>query len=232
MTELLVSVRSAREALLALQAGVHLIDVKEPRRGSLGAAPPRVWRDVAAQVQQQVPLSVALGELVELDASLCTSVPSEYAYAKVGLAGCAQNDWQPRLAEAWSRLPHGVQPVAVIYADWQRALAPPPADVLSLVADADCRAVLIDTAIKDGTTLLTHCRCSELAALLNAARSQMVDVVVLAGSLSPVDFAELLPLEPDYIAVRTAACAGGRNGPLDPDRLQALLALLRQPARR
>lgn len=232
MTGLLVSVRSGREAVLALQAGVHLIDVKDPCRGSLGAAPPHVWQEVAERVQRQVPLSLALGELVELDASLCTSVPGEYAYAKVGLAGCAQIAWQRRLSEAWSGLPHGVQPVAVIYADWQRALAPPPPDVLALAADVSCRAVLIDTAIKDGTTLLTHYRCGELAALLNAARSQMVEAVVLAGSLMPADITALLPLVPDYIAVRTAACAGGRDGPLDPDRLRGLLALLHQPARR
>lgn len=232
MTGLLVSVRSGREAALALQAGVHLIDVKDPRRGSLGAASLHVWQEVAERVQQQVPLSLALGELAELDVSVCTSVPGAYAYAKVGLAGCARTSWQRRLTEAWSRLPHGVQPVAVIYADWQRALAPPPEDVLALAAEAGCRAVLIDTAIKDGTTLLAHCRWAELAALLNAARSQMVEAVVLAGSLMPADITAVLPLAPDYIAVRTAACTGGRNGPLDADRLHTLLALLHHPAQR
>ena len=38
MTGLLVSVRSASEARVALAAGVDVIDVKEPNRGSLGAA--------------------------------------------------------------------------------------------------------------------------------------------------------------------------------------------------
>ena len=38
MTRLLVSVRDALEARVAMGAGVDLIDVKEPRRGSLGRA--------------------------------------------------------------------------------------------------------------------------------------------------------------------------------------------------
>ena len=41
MPKLLVSVRNAHEAGLALDAGVDLIDVKEPSRGALGAASPR-----------------------------------------------------------------------------------------------------------------------------------------------------------------------------------------------
>ena len=37
MTQLLVSVRDAAEALFAVAAGADLIDVKEPSRGPLGA---------------------------------------------------------------------------------------------------------------------------------------------------------------------------------------------------
>ncbi len=44
MTKLLVSVRSVDEAEMVLEAGVDLIDVKEPRSGSLGAALPEVWQ--------------------------------------------------------------------------------------------------------------------------------------------------------------------------------------------
>src|SRR5690606_38342384 len=46
MTQLLVSVRNRAEALAALAGGADLIDVKEPWRGSLGAAPPHVMEEV------------------------------------------------------------------------------------------------------------------------------------------------------------------------------------------
>ena len=65
MTRLLVSVRSADEARTALAAGVDLIDVKEPARGSLGAASPGVVADVVGAVAGRVPVSAALGELFE-----------------------------------------------------------------------------------------------------------------------------------------------------------------------
>jgi hypothetical protein len=231
VTRLLVSVRSPEEASLALEAGVHLIDVKEPRHGSLGAASPRVWREVADCVAGLAPLSLALGELREFHPPQSASVPPQYGYAKLGLAGCAQHAWQDRLLEAWQSLPPAVQPVAVIYADWQRAAAPPPQDVLAVAAASGCRAILLDTAEKDGSTLLAHCPLEELARLVETARG-LAAMVVLGGSLSAVEIAAVLPLAPDYIAVRGAACAGGRSGRLDPQRIQELLARLPQPARR
>lgn len=230
-TRLLVSVRSAEEASLALTAGVHLIDVKEPRRGSLGAASPQVWSEVADCVAGLAPLSLALGELREFHRAHILSVPPQYAYAKLGLAGCAQLDWRKRLLEAWQSLPPTMQPVAVIYADWQRAAAPSPQDVLAAAAASGCRTILVDTAVKDGSTLLAHCPLRELARLVDAARG-LAAMVVLGGSLSAVEIAAVLPLAPDYIAVRGAACKGGRTGHLAPERIHDLLARLCQPARR
>ena len=66
MTRLLVSVRDASEALAALRGGAALIDVKEPRLGSLGAATPEVWREVRRVVPTEVPCSAALGELKDV----------------------------------------------------------------------------------------------------------------------------------------------------------------------
>jgi uncharacterized protein (UPF0264 family) len=64
MTRLLVSVRDAAEARAVLDAGAHLIDVKEPRRGSLGAADGRQVADVLNTVAGRVPVSAAMGELI------------------------------------------------------------------------------------------------------------------------------------------------------------------------
>lgn len=69
MSQLLVSVRNACEAIAAVEGGADIIDVKEPDRGSLGCAAPDVIRQIAAQIQQlprqTLPLSLALGELEE-----------------------------------------------------------------------------------------------------------------------------------------------------------------------
>src|SRR5205085_11196960 len=50
--KLLVSVRSAAEATLALRGGADWIDVKDPTRGSLGAATMATICDVAAVLDQ------------------------------------------------------------------------------------------------------------------------------------------------------------------------------------
>ena len=41
-------------------------------------------------------------------------------------------------------------------------------------------------------------------------------MLVLAGKITATDFDMLLPLEPDYLAVRGAACSADRTGQLDP----------------
>lgn len=62
---LLVSVRSAEEARLAMEAGVDVIDVKDPNRGSLGAANAEIWHSVLDVVGNAVPCSAACGELAD-----------------------------------------------------------------------------------------------------------------------------------------------------------------------
>ena len=111
MTGLLVSVRNAAEAEIALSAGVDLIDVKEPSRGSLGAADPAVWPDVCEVVGGRVPVSIALGELRDREHAedAPPGLPSSgVAYAKLGLAGgSSQHDWMRRWARCivrrWAR---------------------------------------------------------------------------------------------------------------------------------
>ena len=73
---LLVSVRNAKEALMAVRGGADIIDVKEPSKGSLGRASLENLLAIADVLRQQlqhsdrvgtepVPLSVALGEVRE-----------------------------------------------------------------------------------------------------------------------------------------------------------------------
>ena len=48
-----------------MAGGAAIIDIKEPRNGSLGAAGPRVIAEIAHQLSGTILLSVALGELLE-----------------------------------------------------------------------------------------------------------------------------------------------------------------------
>jgi uncharacterized protein (UPF0264 family) len=56
-------------------------------------------------------------------------------------------------------------------------------------------------------------------------------VSVVAGGLGEADFDQILPLRPDYLGVRGAACIGDRTGRLDARRVGRLAALAHGGAR-
>ena len=87
--------------------------------------------------------------------------------------------------------------------------------------------LLLDTWSKDGTRLLDWLPTHALDRIIRACHDSGVRVA-LAGSVGRPDIETLLPLHPDWIAVRGAACAKGRrDGPLDAVAVAALVALIR-----
>ncbi len=229
MTKLLISVRSAAEAQIAYDAGADLIDIKEPSRGSLGAADAVTVEAIARQVAGRLPLSVAMGELLEA-AVLSDSLAGRVHYAKFGLAGCRElRDWSDRWQAATARLPKGVAPVAVVYADWQSALAPEPAHVLTLARRLRCTAVLLDTFDKSRGRLTEQLGLGPLQEFI-ADVHDLGLVCVVAGSLGLSDVAAVARLMPDFVAVRGAACVGDRSGGLDPQRVRRLAAVVCAPS--
>lgn len=231
MTRLLVSVRDEIEARTALRGGADLIDVKEPDRGSLGSADPAMWRQVAAAVASRVPVSAALGESFgEHSAAALHACGDALQYAKLGLAGAANvADWWRSWQVLLDDFPAHITRVAVAYADWQAAQSPPPDEVLRRATEAGCSVLLIDTLMKDRGRLLDHLPIDELAGLVGETREAGLRIV-LAGSLTEQAIRALVPLTPDFIAVRGAACDGSRTGSIVERRVRSLRALLSQRA--
>jgi uncharacterized protein (UPF0264 family) len=228
MTRLLISVRSALEAASAADAGADLIDVKEPARGSLGAADRDTIRQVVDALAGRRPVSAAFGELRDEQGGDPATVPRTLNYAKIGLAGCALDaDW----AGGWQRwlnaLPWQVQGVAVAYADNSTAQSPDPYEILRRACDFGCAAVLVDTFDKMAGGLLDAWPLAQLERFVEACRTSGRRIV-LAGSLTEKTIRRILPLRPDFIAVRGAACSAGRAGTLDPEKVRHLVQLLKQ----
>lgn len=234
VTRLLISVRNAAEAELALSAGVTLLDVKEPLRGPLGAASTEVLQSIAAAVEHRLAeeppidgypllLSAALGELLDYEPRI---LPAGFQLAKFGLAGCAAiDDWPHKWRKAIATFPVGVEPVAVVYADYERAKAPRPADVVAVGRELGCSYVLVDTFDKTQGNLLDLWHGTEIQRLVEQVQSQALRIV-LAGSLSVSAIRRVLPLHPAVVAVRGAACGGDRNGSLDPERVGELVSVV------
>ena len=232
MTQLLVSVRNATEARLAIAGGADLIDVKEPRRGSLGPVDPSVLQSIIETAGSARPLSAALGELLLDDVSLLATQLAAVDFVKIALAGCETcPDWSGRLGGAFAQLPEHVKRVAVAYADFQQANAPPPTDVLRAAVKLDCCALLVDTFSKSHGNLLHHLSLDELRTLRRDASEQGL-LTVFAGSLRLPSLRQVLDLRPSFIAVRGAVCRHGRTGPLDAALVKELAELVEESNRR
>lgn len=226
MTRLLVSVRNAQEAQAAHRGGAQLIDLKEPRQGSLGAVPPADWPHIQAALPTGVPLSVALGELHE---PLCIERARQAAgfqFAKVGLAQSRTwPNWYDRWSAVIQALPPTVKPVAVVYADADRAATPTRNQILTAALQLRCAAVLVDTFDKTHGGLLDLWSLTELAQFCHDVQSTGL-LCVLGGSLTARQIPQLLPLAPDYIAVRGAVCEGDRTSTLRTELVASLAQLL------
>lgn len=229
MTQLLVSVRSASEAESALAGGADLIDVKEPNRGALGRADDAVITQIVEAVEGRRPVSVALGEL--LDQPL---VPGFDGLVKVGLAGCGSRaGWRDLLADflTMHALPAS-RLVAVAYADYQRARSPSPAEVCGFALTIGCPVLLLDTWRKDGSTLLDWRPFDAIRELGRACQGAGIRLA-LAGSLTEREIEKLLPMAPDVIAVRRAACPNGhRDGEIDRHAVERLAGLIHGSSRK
>jgi uncharacterized protein (UPF0264 family) len=219
-TGLLVSVRSASEAVTALEGGVDLIDVKEPTLGPLGAAATTVVREVVAVIAGRRPVSAALGEWRDWDGQ---PVPEGLRYVKWGLAGVA--DDAGAALRQMRKTPVAAEPVLVAYADHRRASSPDPVWLAERAMALGFAAFLLDTAVKDGSTLVDWIAPATLARI----RFQLADREVpmaLAGSLDEAEIRRLAPLKPDWFAVRGAACVGGRGGTVSANRVRQLKSVI------
>jgi len=224
---LLVSVRDAVEAAEALEGGATIIDVKEPRLGSLGAADPEAIAAVALVVGTRRPWTMACGELGDdaADVSVAGSIRSRLdrvlallhhsaarpAAVKIGLAGAAGTDWRRRLRAVFDSLPAGGDRVAVAYADWERAAAPSPPEVIAAAAGLGCSVLLVDTFDKSAGGLFECCSPGMPAGWVAAARAARLQVAV-AGRIAPAEIPAAWALGPDVVAVRSAVCFNGRDG--------------------
>ncbi len=99
VTRLSVSVRDVAEARLALAAAVDLLDLKNPPAVRSAPSTLRRFQEVVEFVAGRIPVSVALGELVDhaTDSSSSLAISRGASYFKLGLAvGATQPDWITR----------------------------------------------------------------------------------------------------------------------------------------
>jgi uncharacterized protein (UPF0264 family) len=87
---------------------------------------------------------------------------------------------------------------------------------------------MLDTAGKAGGSLLDAMSPPALQRVANRVHAAG-GRLGLAGSLRLADIARVLPLGPDIVGFRGAACEGGREGRLMASRVRALREELKRP---
>jgi len=230
---LLVSVRGPDEVAASLEGGADIIDAKEPAVGALGPVAPDVLRAIDCRVPLDVPLSVALGDagsVASLGAAIADLPLRRRArlYVKIAFPGDAGESDLCTLvsaaAAAAARHPAAPRVIAVVYADGDGGgrLAQ---RIRREARRAGIAGILVDTAGKEGRTLLDWWSVERLGGWVRGLRGDGIEVA-LAGSLGAAELARIAGLGPDVVGVRGAACAGGRGGSVEAARVRALRAAI------
>ncbi|ONF74506.1 (5-formylfuran-3-yl)methyl phosphate synthase [Amycolatopsis keratiniphila] len=225
---LLVSPESVQEALVCVEASEHLdvVDVKKPDEGSLGANYPWVIKEIRAAVPDDKLVSATLGDApykpgTMAQAALGATVAGA-DYIKVGLYGISTVEQGITLMRGVVRAVKDYRPDATVvaagYADAWRIGAVNPLSIPYITRESEADGAMLDTAIKDGSTLFDHVGIEECASFVADSHKYNV-FAALAGSIKSQHVADLVKIGTDVVGVRGAVCSGfDRNkGSIQPE---------------
>jgi (5-formylfuran-3-yl)methyl phosphate synthase len=202
MTGMLASVTNIEEALIALEAEVDIIDLKQPSQGALGALKTDLVRQIVRRIDGQRPVSATIGDLpmspdLIYDA-VNTMATTQVDYIKIGFF--LNGDWPATITGLSELTDLGIRLIAVLFADAQ-----PDFGIIASLAEAGFSGVMLDTQEKHHGSLLTHLTTTEIGNFINSAKTHYL-LCGLAGSLALQDIPVLLPYNPDYLGFRGALC--------------------------
>ncbi len=222
---MLASVTGPDEAEIALAGGADIIDLKDPRSGALGAVDPAIVRAAVERVAGRRPCSAVTGDLPmepgTVRAAVDTMAATGVEFVKLGVFPDADPEG---VIGTLAPVAERVQLVAVLFADLSPNLA-----LLDALTSAGFAGAMLDTARKGNGRLLDHMPVPALRRFVTACREHGL-TCGLAGALEPPDIPRLLQLEPDLLGFRSALCAEGRAGPLDPARVALVRGLIPREA--
>jgi uncharacterized protein (UPF0264 family) len=153
--QLLVSVRDAEEAGIAVAGGADIVDAKDPAQGALGPVAAPALKAIRAAVPGSLPLSAALGDIATgADVRRALElVTVELAFVKLGFHGVsdpgAVGALLAQAVRGAANLRGRPAVIAVAYADWRKHGSLAPGAFPRLIEAAGAQGLLLDTARKD-----------------------------------------------------------------------------------
>jgi uncharacterized protein (UPF0264 family) len=223
MTQLLISVTSIAEAELALAHGADIIDLKDPSQGALGALPLATIASVMTFVNSQKPVSATIGDLPMQPAAIFKAVATLTAlkidFIKIGFF--ETDNYQPCLTALQSLTQAGAKLIAVLFAE--HSYHP---DLISAIKTAGFIGVMLDTANKNGLTLMDH-YSEEQQIMFSQQVFNHGLLLGLAGSLQLKHVVAAKKINPTYIGFRGGVCnANKRQLSLDAEKIMAIRAAM------
>jgi len=202
------------EAVQAVKGGAHIIDVKNPREGSLGANFPRIIKQVKQWAPKHVEVSATIGDLPNLPgtASLAAlgAAISGAKYIKVGLFGVKTQSeailLMKEVCRAVKDYNDGAKVIAAGYADFQNVGCLNPLILPETAHQSDVDGVMVDVKMKKRGNLFDFLKYDQLENLVERSHKHGL-CVALAGSLDKEDIPKVFNLGADIIGVRRAVCS-------------------------
>lgn len=226
---LLVSPMNIEEARAALAGGADILDVKNPKEGSLGANFPWAIKAVAEMAGGRVPVSATIGDMDYKPgtASLAAlgAAFSGADYVKVGLLGVKSAEQAGDMLENIVRAVKGYdrrrKVVASAYSDYSRVDSIPPMLLPAVAESSGADVVMVDTAIKDGKSTFEFMSERGLSEFISAGQNLGLEVAI-AGTIGFQDLDLLKRIDPDIIGVRGIVCGGDRKSSIKPELVKKL----------
>lgn len=212
---LLISPINTEEALEAIEGGADIVDVKNPREGSLGANFPWVIRRVREMTPDEMLVSATLGDVPYKPGTVALAamgaLVSGADYIKVGLYGTKNYE---EAVDVMKNVVRAVKDesdaivVAAGYADAHRVGAVDPMEIPRVAADSGADLAMLDTAVKDGKSLFDFMDMEQLESFVSESRDHGLKSA-LAGSVGREHLKPLYDIGCDVVGIRGAACVGG-----------------------
>jgi len=216
--KLLVSPINIEEAKAAYNGGADIIDVKNPKEGSLGANFPWVIRSVK-EAMGKTPVSATIGDMnykpgTASLAALGAAVAGA-DYVKVGLFDIQTTeqaiDMVEHVVKSVKDYDPGKKVVISGYADYKRIYG---ADV-----------AMMDTGIKDGRSTFEFMTNEELSQFVESAHDLGL-VTAIAGNIKFEDIETINQIGPDIIGIRGCVCGGDRNSTIQQKLVEELRSMM------
>lgn len=213
---LLISPINAEEALESIEGGADIVDVKNPKEGSLGANFPWVIKNIREITPEGMHVSATLGDVPykpgTVSLAAAGAVVSGADYIKVGLYGTKNYDEALEVMEnvvkSVKEFDDNALIVASGYADAHRVGAVDPMEIPRVAADAGADLAMVDTAVKDGKTLFDFMDVDKLQKFNDTIHDYGLKSA-LAGSIKKDQLKLLHDIGCDVVGIRGAACTGG-----------------------